>query len=798
MLPALLLLSLASAPEPVRLTAETLQWDTRHERGSAEGHATLESRNATLKARVIAYDQPAGLAIATGEVVGRFQGDGGHFVLHAESLGVRIENGEVVEVFALEGELDRLHGERAEARVKAEHLKREGTAWRVDGAVLVPCACSVDEPVITVSASQATLDFEAQRASLWFPTVKVHGVPVLWSPWLSLPLSNRQTGLLFPKPGFTALNGVSFEQPVFITLGESFDLTLTPGYFGGVEQPFGIRGPRLGTELRYAPSERTHGRVTFGLLYDLKPPRDPVTTAPALTGMRGPRFEAAWQHSQDFEGGVRARVDASLVSDGFLFRDLTTDVLAREAGYLRSTAVLAHVSDTAWLGADAVVRQDLGWGFPLLPTGAITPTTLGGPRTLQRLPGFAAFLPEKVLVGPLSVSASAEWVRLAPLLGGTGDEGVFANEGRAFSPDGTPLSVDCLRERLYWPNGVSAACPAEVRPGATVERGDGRWQAGEREARHRLMVLPRVSVSGALLDTLQAQAFAGWRQGVWLGEVTGRATARGYPLLGARVETEIGRDFGGLKHVIAPALDVRAVPFSVGDAPAPYDELDTAVPPSGRALQASASVRQRLIRPSGELAMLEVGQGFELTPGLTSVAETYARLRVRLGWVSFDGIGRLDPNQGRVTRASARLGVDDGRGDGAYGTYERLVTEGSALQRQPVDLLFGWPTPGLVQGASQLVSAGARAALGPVRLRYDVLFSDRTFGAAGTTNAPALTLTQHSLGVSWAPACDCLTVDLSATQRIDDGQRLVPTYRLVPDLFASVTIGSFGSLGIAR
>ena len=74
-----------------------------------------------------------------------------------------------------------------------------------------------------------------------------------------------------------------------------------------------------------------------------------------------------------------------------------------------------------------------------------------------------------------------------------------------------------------------------------------------------------------------------------------------------------------------------------------------------------------------------------------------------------------------------------------------------------------------------------------------VLLGDRVWGGG----APVLTLTQHGVGVTWAPACDCLTVDLAATQRLDDSIRSAPSYRL-PDFSASITIGNFGALGIAR
>ncbi|MBX7096347.1 MAG: LPS assembly protein LptD [Myxococcaceae bacterium] len=792
MSPALLLTLLAAGPAPVELRAEHLLWATTQEVGAAEGDAVLEAQGATLRARVIAFDRKRQLAWATGDVRGDFESSSGRFTLQGESLALRFEGDQVTEIFALDGTLERRAGNRAGAQLKAEHMVREDGEWLVGGATLVPCACKADEPVLTVRASDAALDFDAQRASLWWPTVRIYELPVLWAPWLSLPLTARQTGLLFPKPSFTVLNGFSFEQPLFITLGPSYDLTLTPGYFFGGPNPFaGIQGPRLGTEFRYAPTVTSSGRVAVGVLFDLKAPRDPVTSVAAAQGLRGPRFEAQWQHRQDL-GAFRARVDASLVSDGFLFRDLTTDVLAREAGYLRSAASLAHVTETSWVGVDAVLRQDLTFGFPVLPLPATTPAALQGPNPLQRLPGFTAAMPLRPLVGPLSGGIALDWVRLAPTTGGTGDEGVQGNEG-AGVVDATPVSVECLRERLYWPSAASAACPEELRPMADVARGDRRYQPGEREARHRWSLVPRLSLAVPLGDLLQLEANAGWRQLAWVGEVTGRASTFGAPVLGATLGTELARDFGTLRHTVSPAAELRAVPFTVGSAAIAYDELDRALGGEGRAVQAVGRIRQRLTRPGGELAMLEVGQGVDLTPGAIGVSETFARGRLRLGPVVLDGAARFDPLAVRISRASAAVSLDDGRGDGLYGSYERLLAEGSALQRASVDLLFGGVAPQLSRGASQAVTFGGRLKLKDFRLRYDVLLGDRVWGGG----APVLTLTQHGVGVTWTPACDCLTVDVAATQRLDDSIRSVPSYRL-PDFSASITIGNFGALGIAR
>jgi LPS-assembly protein len=294
--------------------------------------------------------------------------------------------------------------------------------------------------------------------------------------------------------------------------------------------------------------------------------------------------------------------------------------------------------------------------------------------------------------------------------------------------------------------------------------------------------------------------FAGYRQTAWLGEMTGRTWARGYPLLGARAETELARDFSSLRHAITPVVEVRAVPLVVRSSdnadpePIAYDEVDRSIPtaaPTAR-VQALAELRQRLSRPGSDVAFrLDVGQGIELVaPERTgaSLAESYARATFHAGWVNAGVSARVDPVTPRLTRLSATLSVDDGRGHGAWASYDDLLDDGSNRTRAPIDLLFGPMVPGRITARSKLLAGGARWLFGPVGLRYDLLFLDRPWGTG-----ERLTLAQHTLGLSWAPACDCWRLEVFATQRVrPDG-----SYG-APDVGASLTVSRFGSIGLAR
>ncbi|MBS1153088.1 MAG: outer membrane protein Imp, required for envelope biosis, partial [Myxococcaceae bacterium] len=750
----LILAAVGAEPAVFELSAEQIVHDGATRRAYAEGNAELVTTGAALHADRITWDRDSSSATAIGHVALRLT-SGELLVVIADVLTVRFEDDEVREVFVNDGKVLSKKGITPEALraittpeglsaagettmlLIGNHLVREGAVWRLEKLELVPCECNFNQPSWSIRSNDATIDTADQRASLWAPTVRVHGVPVLWLPWISLPLSNRQTGLLAPRPGFSGLNGLSLEQPVFITLGRSFDLTLTPGYFGGIDKPEGVSGPRLLTELRYAPAIGTSGKLSLGLLWDLKGRRSPVVPSAPRPGTRGLRSEGSWQHNQELGSGWSTRVDAAFFSDAYYQEDLVSDVLAKEAGYLRSTATLFHRGPGHWAGIDVGFRQDLAYGYPLFGrSGAIEGEPKFGPNPLHRLPAVTWAIPERKLLGPITFGLLADFVRLAPTRGRSGDEGTTANEGRA---DGA--SVECLQQRLFWFGEITApGCAAQVE----ATQGDGVWQPGEREARDRFQVMPRLSASVPLI-VATLTPYAAWRQGIWVGEQTGTITDRGYPVLGARLDSELARSFGGVRHAIAPALELRGIPFVTGTAPAPYDEVDTAIPGTTPQLQGVAELRQRLTRNGSDFARLDLGQGIQLSGPAPTLGESYGSVRAAFGWFSGTLGARVDPVQARLTRLSATASIEDGQGRGGYASYENLINDGTDRSRRPIDLLFALPAATLFPGRAQSVTFGAHWRFGGFGLRYDALMLDRAFQVDNRTKS-VLSVAQHSLG----------------------------------------------------
>jgi LPS-assembly protein len=826
---------LVAAAEPQAYTIRAENLDNFGDAGVTqyEGHATLAGAGLWVDADRLVHDANQDVITAVGQVVVRLD-QGSKLVVVGEVVSLRLEDDEVRDIYALDGhatmrkdvsaaalaavhtpeDADRLG--HIQAVLEGNHFIHHGTRWGAERVSLTPCDCDLSKPSWHIEAPGATVDSVGERVAVVAPLIKVKQVPVLWLPWLSLPLNDRQTGLLFPRPGYGPLIGFSYEQPAYFTLGRSADLTLTPGYFTGADTAamggFGVKGPRLGAELRYTPSRQTTGRLLLGVLYDLNAQRDPfnASLSPESKAPRGLRGELAWQHLQDLDGGFGLRADLNLHSDGYYIRDVTPDVIAATQGYLRSPLLAFHRAADSLVSLEVVLRQDLGTGYNLLGRAQYLDPASGapkfGPGTLQRLPSLSATLPLHPLLGPLSGGVTAEYTRLSPIFSLTGDEGVNAGEGSTLDASGHELSWACQANRLYGSgNGGCVDAGGVVVPVDRTSMGDRRWQPGEREARDRWMAVPRLQVSGAAFGLLSLSAAAWWRQLAWAGEESGRTWERGTLVLDARAETEASRAFGAWRHTVTPLVEVRSVPvvLSGGSDPAsrtpvPYDEVDAAIPPGASAglTQGVAELRQRLTRAgSSDSLRLDLGQGVWLrAPGggqALSAGESYGRLAVTVWWVKASATVRVDPVLKRLTRVQATAGLDDAHGHGVAASYENLLDDGTDRTRTPLDLLFGLPVPVTSPtDRGQLLSVGAYWNFGPVAVRYDLLMTEQGWAPPQAAQPERVFgLAQHGLTVGFTPACDCWRLDLTAVQRTSGSTLLVPNFG------ATLTVAHFGSIG---
>ncbi|HUL57943.1 MAG TPA: LPS-assembly protein LptD [Anaeromyxobacteraceae bacterium] len=771
---------------PVTCTAAT-------GRCRAEGGVVLRRGAITLRARTAEYDPATGEVHAAGDVLLTdatrvVAADGIHAVMGGEFQAEDV----VAFVKDVPQKLADAATLEAARRTGRNRLSFSGTRvtgttghFLVEKARLTLCDCpGGGAPSWEIRASKADV-LPGDRAILTNPVLYVtprflfidEPVPILPLPWLYVPLSDRQTGLLVPTFTSTGTSGLILAQSVFVTLGRSADATVTPKYAFGPSSTSGgaVRGPGADLELRWAPAVGSQGRVDVAWLYDLD--RE-------AGGEYGSRLAVSGAHVQRAFEGATLRVDLSLFGDPIYLHDFNADVLQRDTFYRRSGAILSWRGGPAVLEASAAYYEPLSYGGQLLqvPFGAF------GARVpaFQRWPALTATLLPTALAGPLTLSARAGLARFAPPAGNT--------------------------------NGADTGlvCPAPPCPETGLGPGDREWNApppavvtplAEEDPRQRLAATRadlRAEVSAPLLLG-GAVSLTPYLRGAATGyafDAGSDPMANAWAVGGARLEAEISRDYGELRHAIAPRLQWslgsavagRALPtwgYDAWDRPptsatlveesftgetipgsVPTGRRVLAAAPPGAYDQLRASVETRLSRGAADLGRLEIGQDLDAAAG--RLAETWVSAGAAAGPFSLDALARfwafqdrpyaLVPTVGRswLDRFSElRVGATarDRRGDAVRGAL-LAIGEGASpdLLSGPDALFEVRPAPFAAVGQW---TAGATAVLGAATLGYDALVTARPT-ILGACNASGQLrevssghLQQQHATLSWNSPCRC-------------------------------------------
>ncbi|BDG06168.1 LPS-assembly protein LptD [Anaeromyxobacter oryzae] len=763
-----------------------------------EGNVVVRRGLVTLRARSARVDPATGEIDAVGDVLltdatRAIAADGVHALLggpfEAEHVTAFVKEGAVDLGSATSLEQARRNGRNrlsfSGARLEGE---RSGRLALTD-ARLSLCDCGGGAPSWEFRARSADV-IPGKRAILSWPVLYVtprflfiqRPVPVLIVPWLMMPLSDRQTGLLIPMIESTSTTGFTISQPVFVTLGRSADATVTPEYsfgpgtfFAPASKGSEVRGPGARLELRWAPAVDADGRVELAWVHDF---------AREAGGGSGDRLSITGAHQQRLGPDTHLRLDLALASDPVLWRDYTPDVLLRSAFYRRSDVLLSHRSDAVVLeGAAAYL-------LPLTPAAWVAPQIAGpgAPRpaygvfgsdipVLHPWPSFAATLVPAAL-GPIELSGRAGVARFATASGdaqggpGPGDPGAAV---RTLSVGGEPVNY----------------------------AGVGARDAATRLDAH-LEVSAPVLVAGAV-------TVAPYVRGAALGYAfdAGRdPTAVEWAAAGAAVSTELARRYGKVEHRILPRFELRAGTAAAGGGaslalPA-YDVWDRFVQPGPQTLnlaagptvvnssyrlqaapqdafsQARLSVDNRLRFGGVDRLRLEVGQDLDVRAG--RFAETFFSAGVLAGPVTGDISGRFLAIQGRpetsptpkytswldaFTELRAGISVGNPRGDVLRAGLLAVGAGGSGPLMAGVDPLFDLRTAPIDAIASG--TFGARVVLGAGTVGYDALLPARAqdvqqcSGGGATRRVAPWQIQQHTGSFVWDSPCHCFLARLAVT-----------------------------------
>jgi LPS-assembly protein len=176
-------------------------------------------------------------------------------------------------------------------------------------------------PAWYIDASRVDLYLNENEGAARNGVLYFKDVPILYSPYLTFPISNeRKSGFLLPTYGTSSNSGFEITTPYYLNLAPNYDATLMPRYMSK-------RGLLMGTEFRHLGDSSTSQMFGAYIMRDQQ------------TG--DPRWMYSVQHNEALGGGFNAYLDARRVSDDNYFRDFSSFGLTDAAiTYMPSQALL--------------------------------------------------------------------------------------------------------------------------------------------------------------------------------------------------------------------------------------------------------------------------------------------------------------------------------------------------------------------------------------------------------------------------------------------------------------------------
>jgi LPS-assembly protein len=184
------------------------------------GQAAIVKGDRQLNADEVTFNRDQQAAVATGAVV---FGDS-RMMLEGSSLEYNID----ADQGTIENASYALREKRARGRA-TRIIRRDASRHTLEGAFYTTCPPGKRD--WAVRSSKVNLDFDAGEGSARNVVLDFKGVPILYSPYFSFPLSDkRKSGFLAPSAGNGDEVGFELRAPYYLNLAPNYDATITPRY----------------------------------------------------------------------------------------------------------------------------------------------------------------------------------------------------------------------------------------------------------------------------------------------------------------------------------------------------------------------------------------------------------------------------------------------------------------------------------------------------------------------------------------------------------------------------------------
>ncbi|MCG3117232.1 MAG: LPS assembly protein LptD [Candidatus Manganitrophus sp. SA1] len=329
------------ANEPIQLDADRLEYRREEDLFIAEGSVVAIQGPLRIEADAIRLDNRTGRLIAEGNV--RFTDGDDRIDASRVELDVNTQLGVLhnAEIF-IEVENYHIEADKAERHALDRYL--------LENAYFTACDC-IEDPDWHIRAQRLRLQIDGYltaRNVVFY----ANEVPILYLPYLLYPAkTERQTGLLIPRMGYSSRDGFRYNQDFFWAISKSQDVTFNLDHRGA-------RGDGVGLEYRYVLSKFSRGHLETNYFYDKE---DQVG-----------KWEIRYNHEQRFTDRINAKIDVHYVNQQDFFQELSDATDERAQQNIESNLFVTYRGDESFAYLLGRYTQDL--------------TTPSNSTTAQRLP----------------------------------------------------------------------------------------------------------------------------------------------------------------------------------------------------------------------------------------------------------------------------------------------------------------------------------------------------------------------------------------------------------------------------
>jgi len=201
--------------------------------------------------------------------------------------------------------------------------------------------CPARDSSWQLKADSITLDTRHQVGTGRDARVDFMGVPLVYLPWVSFPLSSeRKSGFLFPGIGNTSYSGLQLSVPYYWNIAPNADFTFQP-----VE--YSRSGPDLGGDLRVL-THNQRGEVDWNYL-------------PYDGPFHGSRSRVRLSDVAELPDDFRLSVKAENVSDPFYFEDFSQGPEGTSTAFIERRATLSYRGDHWRVDGEAQQYQTIDY-----------------------------------------------------------------------------------------------------------------------------------------------------------------------------------------------------------------------------------------------------------------------------------------------------------------------------------------------------------------------------------------------------------------------------------------------------